>query len=114
MPSFEAPRHESPSELPNLHIHCHLFSSLSLHECPSPRSPRFVHSACLARWQLQKAGNREERCCRFCQAALPDWKRVLTPSCGSNAPAYMNVNFNGETFSFEVKPGSDGYSEFTK
>lgn len=36
--------------------------------------PRFAHRACLARWQLQKTGHREERACRFCDQELPDWK----------------------------------------
>lgn len=39
---------------------------------------------------------------------------MLTPQCGSNAPAVMNVNFDGRTYSFEVKPGPDGYSQFTE
>lgn len=26
----------------------------------------------------------------------------------------MNVNFNGETYSFEVRPGPDGYRDFTR
>jgi hypothetical protein len=38
----------------------------------------------------------------------------LTPTCGANAPAVMNVNFDGRTYSFEVKPGLKGYQEFTE
>ena len=34
--------------------------------------------------------------------------------CGANAPAVMNVNFDGRTYSFEVKPGPDGYRHFTE
>lgn len=30
------------------------------------------------------------------------------------APAIMNVNFDGKTYSFEVKPGPDGYMMFTE
>lgn len=45
---------------------------------------------------------------------LPDWKATLTPTCGANAPAVMNVNFDGRTYSFEVKPGVDGYRRFTE
>jgi hypothetical protein len=26
----------------------------------------------------------------------------------------MNVNFDGQTYSFEVKPGSAGYKQFTQ
>ena len=45
---------------------------------------------------------------------MPDWKAALTPTCGANAPAVMNVNFDGRTYSFEVKPGPDGYTMFTE
>lgn len=100
--------------------------------------PRFAHKHCLARWQLQSAGtrcvaghddhqparsqvqpsthlvHRRETRCEFCDCALPDWKRTLTPPCGATAPAVMNVNFDGRTYSFEVKPGPDGYKAFTE
>lgn len=76
---------------------------------------RTAHSTCLARWQLQSAGSRRETHCEFCDRALPDWKSTLTPPhCGVNAPAIMNVNFDGRTYSFEVKPGPDGYTSFTE
>lgn len=78
------------------------------------KCPRFAHPPCLARWQLQSAGTRRETHCEFCDGDLPDWKQALTPTCGSNAPAVMNVNFDGRTYSFEVKPGLDGYKQFTE
>ena len=56
----------------------------------------------------------KETHCEFCDCELPSWKRTLTPTCGSNAPAVMNVNFDGRTYSFEVKPGMDGYRQFTE
>ena len=56
---------------------------------------------------------RRETHCEFCDCQLPDWKHILTPRCGANAPAVMNVNFDGQTYSFEVKPGPDGYKKFT-
>ncbi len=58
--------------------------------------------------------NRRETRCEFCDNALPDWKHTLTPPCGATAPAVMNVNFDGRTYSFEVKPGPDGYKAFTE
>lgn len=58
--------------------------------------------------------HRRETRCEFCDCALPDWKRTLTPPCGATAPAVMNVNFDGRTYSFEVKPGPDGYKAFTE
>lgn len=73
-----------------------------------------AHVRCLARWQLQSAGTKRERFCEFCSSQLPDWKSVLTPKCGANAPAVMNVNFDGRTYSFEVKPGPEGYRLFTE
>ncbi|PSC70781.1 zygote specific ZYS1 isoform B [Micractinium conductrix] len=78
------------------------------------KCPRVAHPRCLARWQLQSAGSRKETHCEFCDARLPDWKATLTPQCGANAPAVMNVNFDGRTYSFEVKPGPDGYRQFTE
>ncbi len=57
---------------------------------------------------------RKETHCEFCDCELPDWKNVLTPQCGANAPAVMNVNFDGRTYSFEVKPGPEGYRQFTE
>ena len=58
--------------------------------------------------------HRKETHCEFCDGRLPDWKSALTPRCGANAPAVMNVNFDGRTYSFEVKPGPDGYRQFTE
>lgn len=57
---------------------------------------------------------RKETHCEFCDQELPEWKRTLTPQCGANAPAVMNVNFDGRTYSFEVKPGPEGYKQFTE
>ena len=57
---------------------------------------------------------RKETHCEFCDRELPDWKSTLTPQCGANAPAVMNVNFDGRTYSFEVKPGPEGYRDFTQ
>jgi hypothetical protein len=81
------------------------------------RCPRMAHKACLARWQLQSAGTRKETHCEFCDSVLPDWKHALTgPKAAQavSAPAIMNVNFDGKTYSFEVEPGPDGYRKFTE
>lgn len=56
---------------------------------------------------------RKETHCDFCSKLLPDWKPVLTPAVGVAAPAVMNVNFGGKTYSFEVEPGDEGYKLFT-
>lgn len=57
---------------------------------------------------------RRELFCDFCNSRLPEWKNVLTPSCGATAPAVMNVNFDNKTYSFQVAPGPDGYKQFTE
>lgn len=62
----------------------------------------------------KSSGCRKETHCEFCDCQLPDWKKTLTPQCGANAPAVMNVNFDGRTYSFEVRPGPDGYKQFTE
>ena len=41
---------------------------------------------------------RRETHCEFCDRRLPDWKATLTPTCGADAPAVMNVNFDGRTY----------------
>jgi len=33
--------------------------------------------------------------CDFCNAQLPDWKNVLTPSAATQTPAVMNVSGAG-------------------
>ena len=70
----------------------------------------------LVRWADSDTApsRRKETHCEFCDRELPDWKSTLTPQCGANAPAVMNVNFDGRTYSFEVKPGPEGYREFTQ
>jgi hypothetical protein len=100
----------SPQEAPVCWI-CLDYSSPLIYPCKCPRT---AHPRCLARWQLQSAGSRRETHCEFCDAALPDWRSALTPQCGACAPAVMNVNFDGRTYSFEVRPGPDGYRLFTE
>ena len=79
------------------------------------KCPRMAHRRCLARWQLQSAGTRKETHCEFCDSTLPDWKDALSPEPqGKTAPAVMNVNFDGKTYSFEVEPGPEGYLKFTQ
>ena len=82
------------------------------------KCPRTAHKRCLARWQLQSAGTRKETHCEFCDSTLPDWKSALTPEPQGKeavvAPAVMNVNFDGKTYSFEVEPGPEGYAKFTE
>ena len=51
------------------------------------------------------ARRRKETHCEFCDSRLPDWKGTLTPQSGANAPAVMNVTFDGRTYSFEVGGG---------
>ena len=67
-----------------------------------------------ARPSIRSLLRRRETHCEFCDSILPDWKSTLTPVCGANAPAVMNVNFDGQTYSFEVKPGPAGYKQFTQ
>lgn len=78
------------------------------------KCPRYCHLRCLARWQLQSAGTRREFQCDFCDSQLPDWRQALSFNGNVNAPAVMNVNFEGKTYSFEVKPGPAGYLQFTE
>ena len=57
---------------------------------------------------------RREFQCDFCDSQLPDWRQALSFNGNVNAPAVMNVNFEGKTYSFEVKPGPAGYLQFTE
>ncbi|KAK9815830.1 hypothetical protein WJX72_010393 [[Myrmecia] bisecta] len=77
--------------------------------------PRPVHAQCLARWQLHAAGSREETHCRFCDAQLPDWRKVLSPSCmlaGTRCLPTMSVTFNGQLHHIAVRSGPGGYQAF--
>eukprot|EP00210_Caulerpa_lentillifera_P000818 g792.t1 len=79
------------------------------------KCPRYCHSRCLARWQLQSAGTKRESQCDFCNELLPDWRQVLSIDLAEfDAPAIMNVNFEGQTYSFEVTSGTSGYAQFTE
>ena len=48
--------------------------------------------------------DRKETLCDFCSTTLPDWKGTLTPSCGSSAPAVMNVSTRRLTAGACVQP----------
>ncbi|KAG2439930.1 hypothetical protein HXX76_004049 [Chlamydomonas incerta] len=76
--------------------------------------PRKVHPSCLARWQLQQAGRKEERSCRFCNASLPDWKQILAPSPSGPAPVdpVMVVSLGGRAVKLRVRPGPEGMAQF--
>ena len=85
------------ASFPSLHAYCSLHATVSRSQAPD--------ILCVYR---------RETHCEFCDSTLPDWKSTLTPVCGADAPAVMNVNFDGQTYSFEVKPGSVGYKQFTQ
>ena len=78
------------------------------------KCPRYAHTKCIARWQLQSAGSRKETHCEFCDAKLPDWKDAYTPQVVVPAPAIMKVAYNGTMYCFEVEAGSAGYLDFIK
>ena len=74
------------------------------------KCPRAVHRACMARWQLQRAGRDEERHCRFCQAALPDWRGAFG-HMPLETPTFTVV-YQGVSHSIMVRPGEEGIAEF--
>ena len=75
--------------------------------------PRHVHDKCLARWQLQSAGQAEEGQCRFCECALPDWKGVMTPpTVAPCSTATMAVVLNGSEYRIVCEPGEGGRAKF--
>jgi hypothetical protein len=73
---------------------------------------QFSHTACLARWQLQSVGTKNETHCRFCDSELPDWKEAFTPSCGSAASVLLDIKHSGGAFSIEARTGPEGYDRF--
>ena len=66
--------------------------------------PKSVHGRCLARWQLQKAGQSEETQCRFCQATLPDWREHLGGERPDASPT-MSVEYRGEVKLIKMRAG---------
>jgi hypothetical protein len=71
-----------------------------------------AHRHCLSRWQLQKAGSKEERHCRFCKTELPDWRDTHSSLPKSNP--IMTVIHQGQTYQVQVKPGEAGKVEFDR
>lgn len=63
----------------------------------SCRCPRSAHRRCIARWQLQKAGQREEKICRFCEHQLPDWRAQLGDIPSSGPRPIMRIELDGES-----------------
>lgn len=91
--------------------------SSAVQELLSPcKCPRKVHQHCLARWQLQSAGRKEERQCRFCRAELPDWRAVFgtpaSPSAAAGADPIMSITHAGSTYWLQVKLGEGGVEAF--
>eukprot|EP00882_Tetradesmus_deserticola_P013550 GHRQ01014386.1.p1 GENE.GHRQ01014386.1~~GHRQ01014386.1.p1 ORF type:complete len:199 (+),score=21.36 GHRQ01014386.1:67-663(+) len=78
------------------------------------KCPRPVHRECLARWQLQQAGRREEHYCRFCEQAYPDWKDSLTPKELKPSTPIMAVSVRGRVHKLRVRPGPDGKEDFKR
>ncbi|CAK0766317.1 hypothetical protein CVIRNUC_003346 [Coccomyxa viridis] len=78
------------------------------------KCPRGAHAACAARWQFQSAGKSEEKECRFCAAALPDWRQYLTPEAlrSVNALATMSITLNAKTAILSVSSEPGAYEEF--
>ena len=72
-------------------------------ECSTPENPLkshcscqylLSHSKCIARWQVQQAGKREEKFCRFCDKEMPNW---MDQMCGGKIKKgnnrYTNLTF---------------------
>lgn len=73
------------------------------------------HQSCLARWQLQSAGRQEEKQCRFCKQDLPSWKTAfaeLTQQPETSHVPVMSIQFNGQKYWLEVRPGAGGVEQF--
>ncbi|KAG1666166.1 hypothetical protein FOA52_011578 [Chlamydomonas sp. UWO 241] len=82
---------------------------------------------CLARWQLQSAGQAEEYQCRFCNEALPDYRDTLAhggaakPTHGgassqlSDAPLpSLRVTHGSKTCVVQLGPGQEGCERFER
>lgn len=89
---------------------CHGASQPLVRGCACPTS---AHAVCMARWQLRRAGTREELRCRFCDQELSDWKAALTPD-GVVLPktATMSVTLDGRTQLFITERGPEGRARF--
>lgn len=74
--------------------------------------PRYVHTRCLARWQLQSAGKEEETHCRFCKATLPDWRTSYPARQQNLATPVLTVTCKGRTHRLTARPGPEGCEEF--
>ncbi|EFJ44794.1 hypothetical protein VOLCADRAFT_46968, partial [Volvox carteri f. nagariensis] len=84
---------------------------------PAPcKCPSYVHRFCLARWQLERLGRREERECRFCGTILPPWQETLLPKRVEPASeAIVNVHApDGSKHCIPLRPGLAGRRHFMR
>ncbi|KAG2497950.1 hypothetical protein HYH03_004212 [Edaphochlamys debaryana] len=81
---------------------------------PCKCSQRPVHKACIARWQLERLGDREEHECRFCNGQLPPWQdTLLPPRTRPAAEALVNVHGpDGTLHRIPLAPGLAGRRRF--
>lgn len=76
--------------------------------------PRVCHKRCLGRWQLQNAGKKEEKYCRFCQQRYPDWRNSLTPGEITPSTPVMAVSVRGKVYKLRVRSGPEGKEDFKR
>jgi len=76
--------------------------------CDCPNRP--AHKRCLAQWQLQKAGTREEMCCRFCSSKLPHWADDL--ELDPEARPVMCIWNNSKPHIIHPKRDAGGLADF--
>eukprot|EP00192_Tetraselmis_astigmatica_P019774 CAMPEP_0117669728 /NCGR_PEP_ID=MMETSP0804-20121206/12309_1 /TAXON_ID=1074897 /ORGANISM="Tetraselmis astigmatica, Strain CCMP880" /LENGTH=208 /DNA_ID=CAMNT_0005477849 /DNA_START=645 /DNA_END=1271 /DNA_ORIENTATION=- len=77
-------------------------------ECPN----LFAHQLCMAKWQVHKAGTREEQHCRFCDAQLPDWKVQGSSNLPARVTPVMTIVHNGIAANFHPEEGPEGLQHF--
>eukprot|EP00951_Prasinocladus_malaysianus_P022898 scaffold193198_cov33-Prasinocladus_malaysianus.AAC.1 len=65
----------------------------------------------MSRWQLRKAGTREESFCRFCDSKLPDWRAQAQAPAGASNPV-MTICHNGKPVVVQPEPGPEGLAKF--
>ena len=64
------------------------------------------HSKCIARWQVQQAGKREEKFCRFCDKEMPNWMDQMCGGKIKKGNPIMEFFYDGKKYKFAIEPGN--------
>lgn len=86
---------------------------ICLDECTtrSCKCPSVVHPKCLAEWQTNKIGTREEKHCRFCDDELQDWRFVVYPEYANIMKKYVTFSVQGRSVPVNAELSNESFEQ---